>query len=201
MCKFKSIVEHYNHLIDDHNDPVHDPKSLQEYMDKWDGNVFLHELNFNKESIILEIGVGTGRLALKVLERGCKHLYGIDLSQKTINRADENLSMFSNYQLMVGDYLKIHIEQTFDIIYSSLTFFHIEDKAAAIKKTWTLLKPTGKFVLSIDKNSQKYLDYGTYKVKLFPDDYIDTYSLLERCGFKIKSVMETEFAYLFSAIK
>src|SRR5699024_7173716 len=120
-----------------------------------------------------------------------KQFVGIDLSQKTINRANKNLNMFSNYELLVGDYLNVHFNYTFDIIFSSLTFFHIENKEAAIQKILTLLSPNGRFVLSIDKNPRKYLHYGEYKVKLFPDDYLGTNSLLERYGFKVKTVIET----------
>ena len=30
------IIQHYDLLIDENNDPVHDPKPLRDYMDKWD---------------------------------------------------------------------------------------------------------------------------------------------------------------------
>ena len=37
------VVTHYDLLIDEGNDPVNDPKSLQKYMDKWDGQPFRRE--------------------------------------------------------------------------------------------------------------------------------------------------------------
>lgn len=196
-----STMEHYDNLIDENNDPVYDPKLLKEYMDKWDGSKFLSELRINIDSSILEIGVGTGRLALRVLKQGCKHFEGVDLSLKTIIKAKENLKMFDNCHLIIGDYLKVDFYNTFDIIYSSLTFFHIEDKVSAIKKSWSLLNSNGRFVLSIDKNSLEYLDYEKYKVKMFPDDLKQTITLLEECGFTIESVFETEFANIITAIK
>jgi ubiquinone/menaquinone biosynthesis C-methylase UbiE len=196
-----STKEHYDNLIDENNDPVHDPEPLQEYMNKWDGSKFLSELRLNRKSSVLEIGVGTGRLAIRVLKQGCKQFVGIDLSEKTISAASENLKKFANCNLIAGDYLKVHFQNTFDIIYSSLTFFHIEDKVSAIKKCWTLLNTNGRFILSLDKNSLEFLDYGRYKVKIFPDDLKSTVALLDEWGFSIENISETDFAYIISAAK
>lgn len=101
----------------------------------------------------------------------------------------------------VGDYLKVEFNNTFDIIYSSLTFFHIEDKVSAINKSWSLLNPNGRFVLSIEKSTLEFLDYGKYKVKMFPDDLEQTIILLKECGFKIENTFETEFGNIISATK
>ena len=35
---------HYDALIDENNDPVHDPAPLKAYMDKWDGEAFIETL-------------------------------------------------------------------------------------------------------------------------------------------------------------
>ena len=58
------VIEHYNKLIDENNDPVHDSKPLKDYMDKWDGERFIESMKLNKNKWALEIGVGTGRLAI-----------------------------------------------------------------------------------------------------------------------------------------
>lgn len=87
---FVNVIEHYDTLIDENNDPVYDPASLQEYMNKWDGQVFVDAMKLDKHKTVLEIGIGTGRLALKTIPL-CKQFYGIDLSQKTIERATHNL--------------------------------------------------------------------------------------------------------------
>ncbi|MDE6111645.1 MAG: class I SAM-dependent methyltransferase, partial [Eubacterium sp.] len=59
------IAKHYDLLIEENNDPVHDPEPLRIYMDKWDGQKFIDNLELNKNKTVLEIGVGTGRLAIK----------------------------------------------------------------------------------------------------------------------------------------
>ncbi|WP_019420745.1 class I SAM-dependent methyltransferase [Paenibacillus sp. OSY-SE] len=103
-----SVSEHYDLLIDENNDPVNDPEILQNYMDKWDGDLFIGQLNINHNSNALEIGAGTGRLALKVLKIGCKIFTGIDMSSKTIIRAKEHLSKYENCSLICGDYNTAH---------------------------------------------------------------------------------------------
>ena len=61
------VIQHYDLLIDENNDPVHDPKPLRDYMDKWDGQSFIDKMELNKDKSVLEIGVGTGHLQFVLL--------------------------------------------------------------------------------------------------------------------------------------
>ena len=80
-------------FIDEDNDPVHDPEPLQEYMNKWDGPAFIEQMQLDNNKSVLEIGVGTGRLAVRVAPL-CRTFHGVDISSKTIERAAENLADF-----------------------------------------------------------------------------------------------------------
>ena len=62
----REVIEHYDKLVDENNDPVRDTKPLKDYMDKWDGQRFIEGMRLDKSKSVLEIGVGTGRLALKI---------------------------------------------------------------------------------------------------------------------------------------
>lgn len=55
---------HYDALIDENSDPVRDPVPLKAYMDKWDGEAFIEVLQLSPDKSVLEVGVGTGRLAV-----------------------------------------------------------------------------------------------------------------------------------------
>ena len=149
---------------------------------------------------MLEIGVGTGRLAVRVAPL-CREITGIDISPKTIVRARENLSNCKNLDLICGDFLAFDFDQAFDVIYSSLTFLHIKEKKDAIIKVFTLLTPNGRFVLSIDKNQDKYIDFGKRKLAVYPDKPDEIESYLKQAGFDIEEISEAEFAYIFTAIK
>ena len=194
------IIQHYDLLIDENNDPVHDPKPLRDYMDKWDGQTFIDKMNLDKDKSVLEIGVGTGRLAVRVAPL-CGQFYGIDISKKTIDRAKENLSEQTNVKLLCGDFQIIDIFCSFDVIYSSLTFMHIEEKQTAINKVAALLKDSGKFILSIDKNQDGFIDTGTRKITVFPDTPAETKSYIENSGLLLIEQFETEFAHIFIAEK
>ena len=194
------VIYHYDKLIDENNDPVHDPKPLRIYMDKWDGEKFIESMQLDKSKSVLEIGVGTGRIAIKVAPL-CKALYGIDISSKTIQRANENLSVHQNVNLICDDFMSFEFEEHFDVIYSSLTFMHIKDKLCAIKKIGSLLNDEGFFVLSIDKNQNEFLDTGTRKIKIYPDNPTDICEFILESNLKLIDQFETEHAYVILSKK
>ena len=191
----RDVIEHYNKLIDENNDPARDPKPLRDYMDKWDGQKFIDSMQLDKSKAALEIGIGTGRLAIKVAPN-CKSLCGIDISEKTIDRAAENLSMYQNIKLICGDFMSFEFEEQFDVIYSSLTFMHIQDKLSGIQKIASLLNNDGLFILSIDKNQNEFIDMGDRKIKIYPDNPNDIRSYLSISKLKIINEFETDHAYV-----
>ena len=194
------VIQHYDLLVKENNDPVHDPKPLRDYMDKWDGQAFIDKMELNKDKSVLEIGVGTGRLAIRVAPL-CGDFYGVDISQKTIERAKENLAELENVRLTCADFLFYEFDCTFDVVYSSLTFMHIEDKQRAVNKIAGLLNDAGRFVLSIDKNSSEFIDTGTRKIRIFPDTPEEIKTYIANSGLLLIEHYETEFAHIFVATK
>lgn len=193
-------ISHYDLLIDEDNDPVHDPEPLQDYMNTWDGPVFIEQMQLNSSKSVLEIGVGTGRLAVRVAPL-CGEFYGVDISSKTIERAKENLADFKNVRLTCADFLSYEFGRAFDVVYSSLTFMHIEDKQRAVNKIAGLLNDAGRFVLSIDKNPSEFIDTGTRKIKIFPDTLVEIAECIRTAGLTILNQYDTEFATIFVAQK
>lgn len=196
----KEVIEHYDQLIEENNDPARDPKPLRDYMDKWDGQVFIESMRLDQTKTVLEIGIGTGRLAMRVAP-ACKRLYGIDISEKTIQRAAENLSSHRNATLICGDFTTFELKERFDVIYSSLTFMHIEDKAFAIQKIASLLEKGGLFVLSIDKNQSTTIDMGVRKIKIYPDNPADIRKFILEANLKPIDQFETDHAYIMVSKK
>ncbi len=194
------VINHYDKLIDEDNDPVKDPEPLREHMDKWDGEAFFSELSLNSDLSVLEIGVGTGRLALKAAAN-CKSFTGLDISPKTAKRAEENLASFNNVKIICADFLNHNFNEKFDVIYSSLTFMHFEDKNAAVSKIAKLLNENGRAVISLDKNQSAFIDMGEYKLKIYPDKPDKIKKLFEKNGLTNLKITETEFAFIISAIK
>jgi len=190
----KNVISHYDKLIDEDNDPFRDDIPLQEYMDKWDGHSFIDLLELTDKKSVLEIGVGTGRLAIKVLPF-CKDFTGIDISLKTIKRAKENLADY-NVNLICNDFLNYAFDKKFDVVYSSLTFMHIKEKQVAIQKVYNLLNNNGLFVLSIDKNQSEFIEMGNREIRIYPDTKELISNLFKEIGFLNIILIETEFAYI-----
>lgn len=197
MCFLKNrrVIAHYDRLIDEGNDPARDGEELRAYMDKWDGQVFLDLLALTREDDVLEIGVGTGRLALRTSPL-CRTFTGIDLSKKTVERARENLATRDNVTLVCGDFLTWRFDRPFDAVYSSLTFLHIKEKRRAVKKAAALLKPHGRLVVSLDKSPSPVLDFGNRKIHVYPDSPEEMRDAFAGAGLVSVSVKETEFAYI-----
>lgn len=193
-----AIIHHYDLLIGENNDPVHDPEPLREYMNKWDGDGFIERTELNAEKTVLEIGVGTGRLAVRAAPL-CGSFCGIDLSPKTIERGRENLSSFNNVNLICGDFLSYDFAEKFDVIYSSLTFMHIADKQKALCKVATLLNTGGRLVLSIDKNPSECIDIGINRIAIYPDTPDAMAGHIKAAGLNLVEQYETEFAVIFVA--
>ena len=162
-----NVITHYDLLIDENNDPFRDPPPLQEYMNGWDGELFLESLELSNNKNVLEIGIGTGRIAVKVAPY-CMRLTGIDISPKTIKRARENLKDYSNICLVCGDFNEYNFNETFDVIYSSLTMMHFKDKNQVISKVVTLLNKGGFFVYPLTKIKASTLTWELAKLRYTP---------------------------------
>jgi len=197
---FVSVREHYDRLALEGMDPVRDKPILRQYMDRWDGLAFLDALGLTGREKVLEIGVGTGRLAVRVCPR-CHHFTGIDLSPRALEKAQANLSKFGNAALICGDFLDYPIDEGFDVIYSSLTFMHIAEKQAAIEKAASLLGDGGRFVLSISREPEAVLDFGSRRVRLYPDHPRDIEKWLAESDFTDIRIFQTDFAVIFRAMK
>ncbi len=191
-----AVAKHYDILISEGNDPVHDPEPLKAYMDKWDGQEFIDKMQLSKEKTVLEIGVGTGRLAVRTAPL-CKEFYGIDISPETIKGAQKNLEQCHNVNLIYDDFMTHNFNITFDVIYSSLTFMHIKDKQKAINKVQQLLNDGGLFVLSTDKNQDEFIDIGSNKIEVYPDTPEEIIQCINNSGLNLLEHYETEFANIF----
>ncbi len=195
-----SVIQHYDLLIEENNDPFRDSPMLQDYMCQWDGALFLEAMELATNKNVLEIGIGTGRIAAKVAPH-CAHLTGIDISPKTIERAKENLKEHTNISFICGDFCSHEFAETFDIIYSSLTMMHFENKQQVVTKVAELLKDNGIFVLSIDKNQDGIIDMGDRKIKIYPDTLENISELIKDTTMSVTRVLEIGNAYIIVSKK
>jgi SAM-dependent methyltransferase len=78
---------------------------------------------------VLELGVGTGRIALPLIERGIR-VHGIDASEGMVRRLREKPNG-SEMPVTIGDFADVGVPGTFSLIYlAGGTFFELGDSAA-----------------------------------------------------------------------
>lgn len=110
---------------------------------------------------ILDIGCGMGQHAKQYSELGAESVLGIDISEKMLSYAREyNGANNITYQLLAMEDLDC-VQDTFDIVTSSLAFDYIEDLDDLLSKIYRLMKSGSEFVFSTSHPMATAYD-GTY---------------------------------------
>ena len=124
------------------------------------GLLLADRMGIKENDAVLDIGCGTGRLALQLSGKvgPSGYITGIDPSPHRIEVANEKLKRMAipNVRFMIGTAEDLHgfSDGSFDHAYYSSVFHWIEDKAAALKEANRILKPGGKVGMStIDRNN------------------------------------------------
>ena len=64
-----------------------------------------------------------------------------------------------------------------------------------------LLTGGGRFVLSIDKNQSDTIEYGTRKIRIYPNRKENIAEYIDQSGMSLIKVFEIEFTCIFIAVK
>lgn len=100
---------------------------------------------------VLELGIGTGRIALPLRESGVE-VHGIDASQRMLSKLKSKPGG-TEIPVSIGDFSKVEAEGQFDLIYIVFnTFFALltqEDQITCFHNAAAHLKPEGIFLLEV----------------------------------------------------
>ena len=97
---------------------------------------------------ILDLGCGYGENDKYFKEQGAKDVLGTDISQKMIEKANENNKIEGiEYKVIAMEDIS-SIDRKFDIIISSLAFHYIKDFDKLVKDCYNLLNEDGYLVFS-----------------------------------------------------
>lgn len=118
----------------------------------------LRQLDF-KGKRVLEIGVGHGAEAQKMIEAGAKYT-GIDISSAAISRVRERFRLFSlpyeELKIMKAEDLAFP-DNSFDLVFSHGVLHHSPQIEKIIAEIYRVLKPGGQFVVMLyHRNSLNY---------------------------------------------
>lgn len=130
-------------------------------------------LKIKNTDLILEIGTGTGELALR-FSAHCRKVVAIDVSKTMISFAKmkaESQKRTNVYFCNAGFLTYENYGEPFDIIVTQLALHHLPDywKMIALKRIYGMLKEDGKFYLRDVVFPSQIRDYDSYFNKIITD--------------------------------
>jgi len=120
-------------------------------------------LHLNRDSKILDVGCGTGLLAKELSSYGFSNLYGIDVSNKSLELS-RNLGIYSElYYGDLGNPLELK-SNSFDALVSTGVFTRNQVPLGAFKELIRILKPQGilAVLLRVEDNGFYYKELQEY---------------------------------------
>ncbi|MGQ9630611.1 MAG: citrate/2-methylcitrate synthase [bacterium] len=98
---------------------------------------------------VLDLGIGTGELALKVLETFTNsHVVGVDISPQMIGIAKRKLAKYEDrLSFLQEDFVNLDFHEEFDVIVSTFAIHHLDDgeKRRLYRRAYDFLKGRGCF--------------------------------------------------------
>ena len=155
---FKNELKHKMFGKSDYGNTDWEKASFEWYEKIHDENIQLHKnfsdyLGIKRTSIktILEVGCGTGVYPIKYKKLFNNLEYtGIDFSETNVKYCKQN----SKFHFISGDFIKMKIEQKYDLVYSHAVVDHVYDIDA--------------FVMNLVKSCKKFAYINAYR-GFFPD--------------------------------
>jgi ubiquinone/menaquinone biosynthesis C-methylase UbiE len=112
---------------------------------------FLRSVALNASSIVVDMGSGTGQLALTVAAT-CRRVVAVDPSPAMLERLRQKIeeAKIDNIETVAAGFLTYeHTGEPADIVYSRYALHHLPDfwKAMALQRVRSMLRPGGVFRL------------------------------------------------------
>ena len=108
---------------------------------------------------VLEIGVGSGIHAERLIRSRDVHFTGLDISQGMVGEAGKRLKNFKNVNLVVGKGEELDFkDNTFDGVFCSGTLHHLDNQLQGLKEMVRVVKP-GKKIVVMEPNKYFFKNY------------------------------------------
>lgn len=126
---------------------------VYEYMDQYglkDCEILRNNYFFNKNTLLLEIGCGKGRVCITLAKESISTV-GLDISIDAVKLAKKNSEINGAKSLFVcGDILCPPFKKcSFDIIFAGGSIEHFKDTKSGVAQVYELIKPNGMFIATV----------------------------------------------------
>lgn len=103
-------------------------RSLETLRSFWDVN-FIDKINF-KDKVVLDYGIGGGYLGQYLFEKfNIKKYYGVDIANRSLDKAKENLNQYSEVELIHTDiFYESFNDKNIDVFVSQAVIQHFPNK-------------------------------------------------------------------------
>lgn len=150
----------------------------------------LNKINFDKNSLILDVGCGVGKTSVHIAKNcGCK-IFGIDLSPKMVDKAkvrskEYELTDLTHFEVANANNLPFDNDK-FDVVIIESVISFTKDKSEVLNECYRVLKPGG-FIgvnestwLSEDLSPDLFNGFESLK----PETPLKWLDLLKNSGFE-----------------
>jgi SAM-dependent methyltransferase len=148
----EEVAAHYDESAE--HDPMFSPEAINPVVD------FLVELAGGGRA--LELGIGTGRIALPLAERGVP-VHGIDLSEAMVARLRAKPGA-GNIDVTIGDFATTKVDGTFAVaylVYNTIQNLTTQEaQVACFQNVAAHLEPGGCFVIEVGLPDLQRLPFG-----------------------------------------
>jgi ubiquinone/menaquinone biosynthesis C-methylase UbiE len=142
----------------------------------------ISRLGAKQDIHFLDVGCGTGWAVGQVakLVDGRGQFYGVDLSTKMVERAQENFNGLDNFHFLQANAESIPLDaNSFDSIICTNSFHHYLHPDLALREMYRLLKVGGKLFILDPTADTWVIKLADKIIKLFEPEHVKLYSTLE----------------------
>ena len=164
------------------------------------GLKLINQLEFNSNENILDLGCGTGNLAINMAKNNpsCNFI-GIDVDTNMIKQANLNLKKanLQNISFKVVNFLKYEPTIKFHLIFSNSAIHWIDDKPAVFVKIKNILTPNGR--AGIQMPSTKNL-YEISPLLMKPIEQLKLYEYFTGWKYPLKRISRNKLTQILETV-
>lgn len=158
----------YNECISRFYDIVYDRPAFEPAL-----NFYLKEIS-QTDGASLEIGVGTGRIFVRALEKGAD-IYGIDQSELMLEKLKKKISAEDYARVTKQDVREFKLDKKFKLIFAPFRIFShlikVDDQLKALNRIYDQLEDGGRFIFDVFVPDLSRLLTDVENLKEFDGEY------------------------------